>query len=267
VSFYEPDERFLFPLDYIERVGPDETLLTVNYFGFVNDNPIIDQIKQYRPDIVTISDHSQSFWTYKQSHADYSFTSLRKQLPVPDGAYVHSKQQLVDDKFSIPVNSFYHLKLLGSILKWQKQADKLYLDLFCEGERVLDKENNIKQASLVTRFLLETMNLSTMKELRKKNTKIIYELGRAAGLNFVFDYSEDVTLLTVPILLKKRDQVRSEMMKKSIYLPIHWPISKYNTASLLAKQMASNSLSLIVDQRYSSDEISYQVNVLSNLTR
>lgn len=267
VSFYELDEGFLFPLEYLEKINKGESLLTVNYFGFVDDNPIIESIKQTRPDIVTISDHSQYFWTYKQSLADYSFTSLRKHFPVPDGAFIHSQKALMVEHPFIPVNSFYPLKLSGSILKWQKQEDKFYLDLFNEGENALDQECHVTQASLTARFLFENINMEVIKVRRKKNTKTVYELGLEFGLQFIFDYNEDVIPLSVPVLLNNRDRIRSAMMKENIFLPIHWPINEYNSKSKHAKQMASNSLSLIVDHRYGSYEMSHQVNVLINLTR
>jgi len=177
VSFYELDERFLFPLDYTEKIEKEEVLLTVNYFGFVDDNPTVESIKQTRPDIVTISDHSQSFWTYSQSMADYSFTSLRKYLPVPDGAFVNSmKKDLLDRNNTIFKNSFYSLKLAGSIMKWQKQDDNLYLELFSEGENIIDTEHSITQASFVSEFLFSTINLEALKKKRKKTHKLFMNL-------------------------------------------------------------------------------------------
>ena len=262
VSFYELDEKFLFPLDYTDKIERGETLLTVNYFGFVNDNPIIASIKQSRPDIITISDHSQSFWTYKQSLADYSFTSLRKHFPVPDGAFVHSQKTLASEHTLCPINSFYPLKLSGSILKWQKQEDRLYLTLFNEGENVLDKECHVTQTSLIAKFLFENIKLEAIKERRKQNAKIVFELGRKIGLQFVFEYNEDAIPLSVPVLLNNRDRIRRALMEENIFLPIHWPIRLYNENSRLAKQMSSNSLSLIVDQRYSVKHMQYQMSLI-----
>lgn len=258
VSFYELDEGFLFPLEYLEKIKKGESLLTVNYFGFVDDNPIIASIKELRPDIVTISDQTQSFWTYEQSLADYSFTSLRKHFPVPDGAFVHSQKAFAEEHTLIPINSFYPLKLSGSILKWQKQEDRLYLDLFNEGENVLDKERDVTQASLTTKFLFEKINMEATKERRKENTKIVYEIGQEIGLQFIFDYNENIIPLSVPVLLNNRDRIRNAMMKENVFLPIHWPIDEYNSKSKNAKLMASNSLSLIIDQRYLEKEIIHQ---------
>ncbi len=259
VSFYELEEGFLISLDYLEKIKNGESLLTVNYFGFVNDNPLIASINQLRPDIVTISDHSQSFWTYKQSLADYSFTSLRKHFPVPDGAVVHSQKAFAQEFEFSSINSFYPLKLIGSVLKWHKQDDWLYLNLFNEGENVLDKERNPTQASLISKYLFDSIKLEQIKEQRKKNTKVLYEIGQNIGLKFVFDYNEDVIPLSVPVLLNDRDQIRNSMMSENVFLPIHWKIEGYNTKSKFAKRMAFNSLSLIVDQRYMEDDILHQI--------
>jgi hypothetical protein len=267
VSFYELGRDFLFPLDYTENIKTGDTLLTVNYFGFVNDNSILAKIREARADIVTISDQTQSFWTYKQSIADYSFTSLRKHFPIPDGAFVHSHNNLLVNTPSIPINNYYYPKLLGSILKWLKHEDEVYLDFFSDGERILDNDSKITQASLVARYIYENVGFEHIKQLRIKNTQIVYELGEKIGLQFIFDFNNDVIPLNVPVLLNNRDQIRSEMMKYRIFLPIHWPIHEYNTKSSQAKKMALSSLSLIVDHRYGSDDMKLQVNLLSNLKK
>ncbi len=267
VLFYELDDNFLLPIEYLENIKSRESLLTVNYFGFVNDNKIIEVIKQARPDIITISDQTQSFWTYNKSLADYAFTSLRKHFPVPDGAFVHSKTAFSKEYVGIPVNSFYPLKLLGSILKWQQQDDNIYLNLFAEGEAIIDREYDVTQASKIGQFLFKKLNLEVIKRQRKENMRIIYEIGNEIEFPFIFDYNEEVIPLSVPVLLDGRDFIRRKMMEKNVFLPIHWPIYEFNSRSNIARKMAFKSMSLIVDQRYGVFEMKYQIKILKNLLR
>ena len=263
IQFYEIYDSFLLPVEYIDKVKRNETLLTVNYFGFVEDNISIKTIKGKRPDIITISDQTQSFWTYKNSHADYSFTSLRKQFPVPDGALIHTSDASQINKDSIEVNTFHQPKLLGSILKWYKSDDELYLHFFEEGEQILDNKDQIQKASKVSQYIFENLNFEEIKQQRKENAQLIYELGKKSGLNFVFELGDNTIPLNIPILLQNRDAVRKSLMKENIFLPIHWSLERFNSNSEKAKFIANQELSLIVDQRYSKNDILRQIETLN----
>ena len=67
IKFYELGEDWLIPLEYLDKINKDEILLSINYFGIINDNNRIAKIKQLRKDIIIFSDHVQSFWTCKDS--------------------------------------------------------------------------------------------------------------------------------------------------------------------------------------------------------
>lgn len=263
IQFYEVNVRFLLPAGYLDKVKKNETILTVNYFGFVDDNTTVKTIKDKRPDLTTISDQTQSFWTYQDSHADYSFTSLRKHFPVPDGALIHTNIVSLTNENSTKENTFYQSKLLGSLLKWYKTDDEIYLQFFEEGERILDKDDQIKSASKVSQYIFENLNFEEIKKQRTENTKLIYELGKKSGLHFVFDFDENVIPLNIPILLQNRDRVRKSLMKENVFLPIHWPLEKFNLKSKKSKSLANQELSLIVDQRYSKIDILRQIETLN----
>lgn len=93
ICFYELTPNLQFPIEYLDDIKKCEILIIVNYFGFIEDKNVITEIKKLRPDIIIISDHVQSFWTYDKSEADFSFTSLRKHFPVPEGALIYCKDQ------------------------------------------------------------------------------------------------------------------------------------------------------------------------------
>ena len=135
ITFYELDSNFLFPEDKLNELKQNETLLTVNYFGFIDDTELVKVIKNKRPDIVTISDHVQSIWTFKHTEADYSFTSFRKHFATPDGAVAFSKYHKLNTPELRPENDFFWPKLNGAILKQTKAKDEVYLYFLKEGEK------------------------------------------------------------------------------------------------------------------------------------
>lgn len=267
VFFYEPDENFLFPTDYLIKIKRDEALLTVNYFGFIDDNISIESVKTLRPDITCISDQVQSFWNYKSSKADYSFTSLRKHFAVPGGALIHSKERKIEPDFKLPEAHYIKDKLIGSFLKYLSLPDRVYLQFFEDGEDKLVRDEKISKAPSFTYYLYDCIDIQSSIVRRKENCKLIYEIGSSYGLSFLFPFSEDVIPLNVPITLENRDKVRKKLMSQNIFLPVHWPIGEYNILSPLSQRMAHNELSLIVDQRYSSQDIENELKSLIKIIK
>ncbi len=266
-KFYELDNNLRFPIEFESKIEKNATLLIVNYFGLQNDNIILEKIKTIRPDIVTISDQVQSMWTCEDSIADYSFTSLRKHIATPDGALVYKKGEAIKLNAFSKQNTFYTKKLEGAISKYNKENDKKYLSLFEEGEKILDNEKEITIASNIASDIYTNTNFTLIKNQRKTNYKLIYELGKKYELDFVFPFSDKNIPLCVPIRLKNRDEIRRALMQKHIFLPVHWPISNFNKQSEIAKQMAEQELSLVIDQRYSEKEMMYQIETLTELIK
>lgn len=267
VRFYELNNFFLLPLDYLSYIKNFDVLLTVNYFGFVDDNPTILKVKELRPDITVISDQVQSFWTHNKTEADYSFTSLRKHFPIPEGALVYSKKNKIRHDNSLPETSFYKTKLIGSILKYQGVADSLYLKFFKEGEKELDNDLSLSKASSISQFLFEKIDFEDAQKKRKENYEFVYNYGLDNGIDFLFPLNIDITPLNVPILLKNRDKIRKQLMEQNIFLPVHWSKSDYNMDSFCAKKLDKEELSLVIDQRYSVEEIGCQLEILIKLIK
>ncbi len=264
-KFYELDNNWGFPIEFESKIEKNAALLTVNYFGLLNDNIIIKKIKTIRPDIITISDQVQSMWTCKDSLADYSFTSLRKHIAIPDGALVYKKGKAIKPNTSSKLNAFYTKKIEGAISKYNKENDKKYLSLFEEGEKILDNEKKISVASNAASYIYTNTDFIPIKNQRKANYKLIHELGKKYELDFIFPFSDKNIPLCVPIKVKNRDKIRRALMQKDIFLPVHWPISSFNKQSKIARQMAEQELSLVIDQRYSEKDMIYQIETLIEL--
>ncbi|MHC1703456.1 MAG: hypothetical protein AB9846_06065 [Tenuifilaceae bacterium] len=262
IRFYELNSSFLLPLDYLSNINKYDVLLTVNYFGFIDDNPTIFKVKNLRPDITIISDQVQSFWTYSKTEADFSFTSLRKHFPLPEGALVYTKDNKICFDNALPESYFYKTKLIASFLKYQGLPDSLYLKFFDEGEKELINEQTLSKASLLTQYLFGKINFEYVQKRRRENYKLVYKLGLELNLNFLFSYNEKITPLNVPILVKNRDKIRKQLMGYNIFLPVHWMMSDYNQESIFVKKIHQEELSLVIDHRYSDVTIGYQLDML-----
>lgn len=237
-------------------------VLIINYFGMIDNNLLIQKIKT-NSTLTVIEDNVHSFWNVDKSIADYSFTSLRKTFAVPEGGLVYKSGRKLDVEIDHPINSFYESKLLGSILKYVKSEDFLYLNLFEKGEEKLDSSFTVEKSSNISSLLFSCIDLSDVAERRKENYKFLYEEGRAIGLNFIFNYNENDIPLFAPILVERREEIRKKMFKKNIFLPYHWPKSKIlKSTNSFANTLYKNELSLIIDQRYSINEMQSIINIL-----
>lgn len=263
IQFYELDETFLIPRELINNLKPHSALLSINYFGIVDDSDRILEIKNLRPDIIIIGDNVQSLWTCASSQAHYSFTSLRKQIAAPDGSLIFKGGQRLEVGSEYEENGFFKSKLAGSISKFNQENENFYLSKFNEGENLLDEEKEITKASQISEFILDHLDYQKIILQRQKNYQIVYELGNEYGFDFIFDYSKHAIPLCVPISLKNRDFIRKQLIQNNIFLPIHWNISDYNSKSKIAQNMSQNSLSLVIDQRYSIEEIKKEVEIVA----
>jgi len=262
VVFYELTDQFLFPLEYLEDINFNEVLLSVNYFGFVNDNELIFKIRSLRSDILIISDQVQSIWTVSDSIADYAFTSYRKHLSVTDGAIVYKNNKKFSVQDDAEINFFAQYKLIGALLKNLNITDRTYLSYFEMGEQLLYKEGKISKCSKASNYILAKLDFKKIQFKRKMNYKFVYEYAKEKNIKFLFDYDNSITPLCVPIMLNNRNKVRKDLMGQNIFLPVHWPISKFSAPSSFAKYLAENELSLVIDQRYSEEQITYQMDHL-----
>jgi len=265
ISFYETTPSLTFPLNYLNNLLENDVILIVNYFGFLTEENtrIINQIKIDKPNVIVIEDNVQSYWTYKISRAHYSFTSLRKHFPVPDGGFVNMNGNTRFYCNGLSQNEFYAKKMLASLLKSSNMSETLYMTLFHEGELAIDNSIDASSGSEIGLFLYEKMDKMSMRKRRLNNAYTVYQIGKVHGVEFLFEYSPEVVPLNIPILIRKnRNIVRNYMMSNKIFLPVHWPLSEYNQKSSSASQHANTELSLIVDHRYSKKEIERQMDLL-----
>jgi hypothetical protein len=91
----EPDWSTLQPAN-------DDVVLAVNYFGIRSGEPW--RRWHEKRSCFLLEDHSHdpvSGWAL-HSRADYAFSSLRKRMPVPDGAILWSPKREATQRFAVP---------------------------------------------------------------------------------------------------------------------------------------------------------------------
>ena len=153
-------------------------------------------------------------------------------------------------------------KTLGGIFKHLRLPDEVYLKLLESGEEAMSNKKSVTKASSLEYYLYEKTDLEDVRAKRKRNYELVYEFGNFHDFDFLFPYKKDIIPKNVPLILKNRNNIRKSLMTKNIFLPVHWPIDNFNASSKIAKALSDTELSLVIDQRYSINEIEYQLESL-----
>ena len=263
LQYYDLEQDYRFPTDCLEKIGEGQILFLVNYFGFTPNGKIIDQIKSDRPDIIVINDDVHSYWTYDTTGADYSFTSLRKHFPVIGGGLVKIKNSIEDFHKNAKIdNSFVSLKLLGATLKSLQIHDQDYLKILDKAEYILDGTYDADLAPDIVSFLFSKLNLPKIRKKRAENYKKAYELASRKGLPLMFEYNEAIIPMNVPLLVTNKNDVLSRLRSKGMFLPSYWPLGTNQDYSEQSKKLSDRQMSILIDQRYSSEDIEWQVELV-----
>lgn len=261
---YSDDPRLVEPVwsTLVPREG--DVVLAVNFFG-VRSGEHWTHWRRRHPDVLLVEDHSHdpgSPWA-RHSGADYAFASLRKTLPVSDGAILWSPGGAALPASPPQAGS------IGSELKWAAMKSKQeylagadvdkgsFRTMQIEGERALlssDRSSITTRSSrLVGRGLPEAW-----RARRRQNVRLLIELiGGAASMRPLFTaWPRGHCPFNVVLLFDteaRRDACRAHLIGSGIYPPVHW--AQPATSSRRARELASVILTIPADQRYDTSDM------------
>lgn len=232
-------------------------VVIIDYFGIVDSEPLVARLKSRRPDLVIVKDCVQAPYNInKESKADFQFTSFRKAFAVPDGSWVLTCRKMFQP--ALP-SRFSGYKIAASLLKNFRTPgyydDRIYLDLYEQGEALIDEDIDNGDMSRFTKTYLSHLDWRRMGILRRRNTKIILDGLRSLGISTLAPIGDTAIPLFVPVYLDNRNAVRKAMFANNIFLPVHWPIEKCDKFLHKGRDLADHELSIIVDQRYNVEDM------------
>lgn len=267
-GFYTLGQNLRMNVDEFVRqnkpISENDVIVLVNYFGLVNIDETIQQLRNYGVQSLVIEDDVQALFSFlddTKHKADYRFTSLRKSIPCPDGGLVFTKKKMPEVKTP---NTFSNYKLQASLLKGnatEETNDVDYLSLFEEGEERIDENyNGVMSKEAVKIWWSE--DLDEVANARKRNADfLVVELSKL-GIAPVIPIKKDVTPLFVPIVIENRDELRRELRRNNIFCPVHWPLRDDMKNLKTGSYMAEHELSLVIDQRYTLEDMQCMVDII-----
>ena len=258
----------------MEKVDPSVILLHP-FFGFDTTSDIRQHIQEIRErEIIIIEDMTQSmFSSFTPLKASFHVGSIRKWLPLPDGAFITAPVRGVEEEDDMLVQAKLDAMIEKGIWITSGTGDKsTFRRHYSDAESILDSREAPYLMSSISRELYFAFDIEKMKELRWMNyyylqTKIWNsETLSDAFLPLLPPIDGKVCPFHFPVLVKeKRKDLQRYLASKDIYATVIWGIPEAFKDRLCdnAQYIYDHIICFHVDQRYSSEDMERIVNVLN----
>ena len=250
---------------FAELYKKSSLVIIINYFGLMDITNQVQYVRDLDAESIIVEDDVQAYYDFEKANTevDYRFTSLRKWFALPDGGLVKSKNTPLKSIES--PNTFHQYKVAGSILKTLRNPDyyddSVYLELFEKGESLIDDDIEKGMSSITREHILYTA-VERISYIRNRNANYIIEGLKNMNLDTILPVTEGKTPLFVPIWLEDRNKVRRAMFQQDVFCPVHWPLEGMPVKK--GAEMAEHELSIIVDQRYTHDDMNLILNIIED---
>lgn len=248
----------------VPEISNGEIFYYMTYFGFHKIEGIsIENVRNAAEVIIEDCTHS---WLAESrlECSDYSYASYRKWTGL-SGIASASKYNGFFIDLPIRRNEKYcDLRREAAALKRNYIEDgigdkRIFLSLFNEAEELLEEDyiGYAPEPEAIAKFV--NIDVNGLKQARVNNASILLDgLKEIDGIGLIFnEISENDVPLFVPILVPSgRTELRRFLIEKSIYCPVHWPLSAYHKGiSDRANVLYEQELSIICDQRYTEEDM------------
>ena len=235
----------------------------VNYFGLQDRSEFCRDVQQtYNAGVIEDHTHDPFSEWARSSSADYCYASMRKTLPVSDGAILWSPldramPELIDDDVVFFDPSLVAAMILKrTYLNSTPPASELkaaFRTLQMRHNDVCEKETGIFRASPWSRWQLNRGVPRSWRRRREANCRILIDAlsDRWPQMILTREWAEGSCPFTFVIRFPTnqiRDRIRARLIAARIYPPVHWQIE--SVVSQRAAELGSTVLSIPIDQRY-----------------
>lgn len=265
--FYRVGRDLRPDLGQIERHRRDcSTILVINYYGFVQTKEVYGQLREWG--LVVIEDGSHSLLSTGSGEGGLAyFASLRKLLPLPDGAIYRVKGGVSEKKRFFRETGLHAFRMARLAAIWLKRFEqvkprrmqqKTIRELFWEAEKQLGRYEVPAPAWAMSRSILTGMDINYIRGKRRKNYLTLAGLlSGLNGLNVLCPVLPPGTVpYGLPVLAEERDRLASEMDRLNVQAAPLWDLSKMVPAGTgVDREFHERIMLLPVGQDYDEDDM------------
>jgi len=230
-----------------------DVLYIINYFGQ------IQAINSLKLDDKTIIEDNVFFKDFKNNGNYvkwYGFNSFRKISSLSDGSLVKTNLKIEETLIIDEEASFSKEKRIAQDIKYDfvykgKGSEKQYLEKFIRAENLLNNQKLIYKISNQSLYRLSTNKIDCDQTIMNQRFVIMNRLFSESILN---NKSEFYSFVLLKVM--NRDIIKSELIKKNIFLPIHWPKSSQDN------NLYDQVISIPLFSNYTDEEFSFLIEEL-----
>ena len=259
-------------LEYMADPSVETDLLFVcNYFGYSCTMPesLIADFRRRGAVVVYDMTHSLLRDEPVPDWADYYFASLRKWMNVVTGALIGKRDGTFPTDY--PQCPYWTVRRDAMFTKSDFIAGdasalkSVFLAAYGEfGHRLVeDRGYGMDDLSY---SIWKSCDRNSLRKRRMDNASVLHR--NLEGVRFLSDLREGDCPLFVPVFMdtrEQRDKVRSYLVSKDIYCPVHWGRNCLVTEDMAVNAIFDTEMSVICDQRYGMDEMKRIINEIKNI--
>ncbi len=228
-----------------------DVFYSINYFGQLN------KIKHLNIDNKIIIEDNVFFYNFENMNNFkywFAFNSFRKVTSFADGSLVKTNLDIDDTQIKQRAASFVYSKYQAKFLKYNYLNnlvgdEKDYIQLFEEGEKLLNEQKDILHMSNFSIFQMMNYNQENEQLISKVHYELLHKEFSKYCLNQAVNFYSYFVMK-----LPKRDLLRKYLFSKNIFLPIHWPKSINDNC------LYNEIISIPLFSQYTTYDINYVVN-------
>jgi len=252
-SFYHINEDLTFNTEEINSLKYD-VLYVINYFGKYSELLAVNlEQKILLEDNVFFHD----FYNYSDADNWYAFNSYRKVEVTADGSLIKTNMSINSNLILNKDSAFVSKKYEAKAIKYSYLHEKIfsendYLTKFVAGESILDQQHEIYRMSAQSLYLITTQKRTQRVREERFNT-----LKDSFKEYAIMDESSSYSFFIMH--LKNRDDFRKKLMKKNIFLSVHWPLSTQKNS------LYSSIISIPLFENYNNKEFNKLIKIMKEV--
>ena len=271
-NFYKINKDLSIDIDSLERTVSDcEIIFLLHYFGKLHDKKVLTEIKRIANEksAIILEDTTHSYFTSKNTIGDYCIASLRKWFAIPDCGLLYSLKYKIDNNSGLNQNlKFVNLRKNAMEIKNKRiffnSEQEDYLEYYVNAENYLDTISQAYKISDFSKHILQSYNFDVLRANRKRNFQYLQNNIKNTKITKIFEYKNDETYIYFPVFAENRNNFRKYLFKNQIFCGIHWTLcNEFVSQKFGDTKISDNILSLIIDQRFSEEEMKYICEVIN----
>lgn len=294
-KFYPLKKDLKIDVDQLEKAIKGVTypvIVTIPHYGVVDHREETIRLKAAHPEATIVEDITHVLYTptvYDPS-ADYLVGSIRKWMPLPDGAVVIKKGApfVKEPKEDLEPTKFTSLRENALLLKTSylrtgdAKTKEVYAGMLKQAEESLDDGATVHRISKTAEQILRQARVVRIGSRRGENYHNLYQmlqellldLGEknkkaAHAFRLLPEVSDKIVPFMMPVVFSAeldRDKIAKELEAKGIYTKVLWNIEPGQAkAGSTSQDIASHMLAFWIDQRYDRFDMEHTTQTLKEV--